>query len=258
MTRRGPQHLRKITNVMLDALVRAAERAGQGRALSRPLLESVVEGIKTSREFDPFFERSYQEMLEIIEADRAEQRRFNVFGRLMIEPLGRLFETGRLDRALVSNLFAFLHMILGDEAERTANRCREIVELLREERGDAFLWSDFFADAEARSIRWRTLIAIARSFKRFEPRKDWFIRLMMNRPTSISIASNAFVPVETDPAAEMIPFGEEEFVVLFTALFAPLIEISPREQLAFEREFGATPEALTGEFLDHLDHSRAR
>lgn len=256
MAARGPLHLRKVTNVMLDALVQAAERAGQGRPLSLSLLENVVAGLKASADFEPFYQRSYHELLEIIDGDRSEQRRVNAFGRLMFDPLGRLFDQGRLDRVLIVNLFSFLHMILGDEEERIATRCRDIVELLREERGESFLWSDFSGDPEAKLILWRTLIAIAGSFRRFDPRKDWFIKLMMYRPSSVSVASNAFVPIESDPNAEMIAFGEAEFGLLFSALFEPLVDLSPRDHVAFVREFGAEPQALVGDFLDHLARCR--
>lgn len=248
----GPAYLRKVTNDVLDALVKAAERAAPGRSLSVDLLEEIVAGLKDSAAFDDFYRRSFSEIAEIVGAEGIDRRRTNAFGRLMIHPLDPLFDTGVLDRAVIGNLFSFLLMVLGEEAEANATRCRDILASLREEMGTSFGWDAFFNDPEIRLVEWRVLLQVADLFKRFDVRKDWFIKLMLHRPNTVSVASNAFYTLDHETVAEPIVFGENEFALIFHAWFDPFESLSPRDELAFRRAFGAPPHARIGAFLTHL------
>lgn len=252
MGARGPQHLRKTTNVVLDALVQAVEAAGHGQPLSLGLLETVVAGLKVSASFDDFYHRSYREMMDIVECEKREQRRSNAFGRLMLHPLSTLFHDGSLDRALVTNIFSFLHLVLGDEVEVYSQRCKDTVQALKDDLGDFFNWDAFYDDPESKIVLWHTLVQIAASFKRYDLRKDWFIKLMQYRPTTVSVASNAFITRGHDPNEEPLVFGEREFCLFFHALFDSLLELSPKDDAAFRKEFGADPHHLIGGFLVNL------
>ncbi len=252
MGARGPHHLRKTTNVVLDALVLAVEQAGHGQPLSMPLLESIVSELKVSLSFDDFYHRSYREMMDIVESEKHELRRSNAFGRLVVHPLSPLFHDESLDRALVTNIFSFLHLVLGDEAEVYSKRCNDIVHALKEDRGEQFTWDLFYEDAEAKLVLWHTLVHISASFKRYELRKDWFIKLMQYRPSTVSLASNAFVTREHDPNEEPLVFGEREFCMFFHALFDPLTDLPRKDDVAFRKEFGTDPHHLIGGFLVNL------
>ncbi|MBI3447062.1 MAG: hypothetical protein HY055_17265 [Magnetospirillum sp.] len=252
MTGRGPGHLRKTTNVVLDALVQAAEQALHGHALDMHTLEALVAGLKVSSAFDDFYHRSYREMMEVVEGEKREMRRTNAFGRLMMHPLSPLYTDGSLDRVLVPNIFSFLHLVLGDEEEVAAEHCADIVRALKEDLGDNFTWDAFYDDPEAKVVMWRVLVQIAASFKRYDLRKDWFIKLMQYRPTTVSLASNAFMTREHDPSEEPIHFGEREFCIFFHAMFDQLQTLTPRDEAAFRKEFGNDPHHLIGGFLVNL------
>jgi hypothetical protein len=252
MGARGPRHLRKTTNVVLDALVTAVEQAGHGQPLGMSALLGIVAGLKVSASFDDFYHRSYREMMDIVESEKREQRRTNAFGRLVIHPLSPLFEAESLDRALVSNIFSFLHLVLGDEAEVYSKRCNDIIQALKDDSGDEFTWDQFYDDSEAKLVLWHTLIHISASFRRYELRKDWFIKLMQYRPSTVSLASNAFVTRDHDPNEEPLVFGEREFCMFFHALFDPLTELPPKDDAAFRKEFGSDPHHLIGGFLVNL------
>ena len=252
MTGRGPGHLRKTTNVVLDALVQAAEQALHGHALDMHTLEALVNQLKGSTAFDDFYHRSYREMMEVVEGEKREQRRTNAFGRLMHHPLSPLFTDGALDRVLIPNIFSFLHLVLGDEEEVYAERCAGIVSALKEDLGDNFTWDAFYDDPEAKVVLWKVLVQVAASFKRYDLRKDWFIKLMQYRPTTVSLASNAFMTREHDPSEEPIHFGEREFCIFFHAMFDPLQNLSIKEEAAFKAEFGTDPHHLIGGFLVNL------
>jgi hypothetical protein len=252
MTGHGPEHLRKTTNVVLDALVRAAEQALHGHAIDMRTLESLVTELKGATAFDDFYRRSYRELMEVVAGESIEQRRANAFGRLMMHPLSALFSEDRLDRVLVPNIFSFLHMVLGDEEAIAAERCVAIVTQLKGELGDHFTWDAFYEDPEAKLIFWHVLVKIAASFKRYDLRKDWFIKLMQYRPTTVSLASNAFVTKEHSPYEDPIQFGEREFCLFFHALFDPLQNLDRKDEAAFQKEFGQDPHHLIGGFLVNL------
>ncbi len=252
MTGRGPEHLRKTTNGVLDALVRAAEQALHGHAIDMRTLEALVAELKESTAFDDFYRRSYRELMEVVEGESIEQRRTNAFGRLMLHPLSGLFSEDRLDRGLVPNIFSFLHMVLGDDEDEYAERCGAIVKTLKDDLGDHFTWDAFYGDPEAKLILWRVLVRVAASFKRYDLRKDWFIKLMQYRPTTVSLASNAFVTKEHSPYEDPIQFGEREFCMFFHAMFDPLQDLDHKDEVAFQKEFGSDPHHLIGGFLVNL------
>lgn len=253
MTGRGPEHLRKTTNVVLDALVRAAEQALHGQPIDMRTLEALVAELKQSSAFDGFYHRSYREMMELVEGESIEQRRANAFGRLMLHPLSDLFASERLDRVLVPNIFSFLRMVVGDEEEaQYAARCSEIVKTLRDDLGDGFSWDAFYDDPEAKVVLWHVLVKIAASFKRYDLRKDWFIKLMQYRPTTVSLASNAFITKDHSPYDDPIQFGEREFCMFFHAMFDPLQNLNRKDEAAFQKEFGTDPHHLIGGFLVNL------
>lgn len=248
----GPDQLRKTTNVVLDALVQAAERAAGGRPLPVPLLVEIVAGLKQSAAFDDFYQRSYAEIAAQAASAEIDSRRTNAFGRLMLHPLDPLFDSGRLDRALIANLFNFLHLALGEEADAHAALCRDRIAALREELGPSFTWDAFYDDDAIKAVYWKVLLRIAESFRRFELRRDWFIKLMQHRQNTVSLGSNAFYAVEHDPAAEPIPFEDGEFALLLHAWFDPLEDLSPRDLLAFRHACGKAPRDLIGPFLTRL------
>lgn len=256
MGARGPKHLRRTTNVVLDALLKAAE-AFHDRPMSHTALRQSVEALKTSPDFDEFYRRAYREMMEIVENEKLEQRRTNAFGRLIIHPLGGLFAEGALDRDILPNIFSFIHLVLGDDAEAYGERCSDIVRGMKEEMGDDFSWDAFYDEPRAKLVQWHSLARIATSFRRWDLRKDWFIKLMQYTPTTVSLGQNAFVVREhehdhEDPRV----FGEREFCQFFQALFTPLTQISPADEERFRKEFGTDPHHLIGQFLVHLASCR--
>lgn len=252
MAARGPKILRSTTNHVLDALLSAAERAFHGGPVSLSGLHDILAGLKTSPQFDDFYRRAYDDLRQAVEQEKMEGKRANAFGRLVVHPLGGLFEDGTLDRALLPNVFSFLHLVLGDDAHLYGERCQEIVAGLKAELGEDFTWDAFYEAPAAKCILWHTLVRIAASFKRWDLRKDWFLKLMQYTPSTVSLGQSAFVVRETDHAEEPRVFGNREFCAFFAALFAPLTHISAEDEDLFRQEFGTDPHHLIGPFLVHL------
>lgn len=252
MGTRGPKHLRKTTNHVLDAFVQAAEHAYRDHPVGMNAVKDIVEGLKVSSQFDDFYRRAYREMMEIVEAEKLEQKRTNAFGRLIVHPLSELFDTGVLDRDILPNVFSFIHLVLGDDGESYGEQCQKVLKELREAESDEFSWDDFYADRRCKLILWHSLVRIAVSFKRWDIRKDWFMKLMQYTPTTVSLGQSAFVVKEHDPHEEPRVFGNRQFCHFFQALFTPLTDISPEDEKLFRKEFGADPHHHIGEFLVHL------
>lgn len=252
MGARGPKYLRKTTNHVLDALIKAAEVAYRDHPMGMNALHDIVEGLKTSVTFDDFYHRAYREMMEIVEAEKLEQKRGNAFGRLMIHPLSESLDDGTLDRAILPNVFSFIHLVLGDDGEKYAGECLEIVNDLREAMDGDFGWDAFYSNRQAKLIQWHTLVRIAASFHRWDLRKDWFVKLMQYTPTTVSLGSSAFVVKEHNSHDEPRVFGNREFCAFFQGLFRPLTEIAAGDEDVFRKEFGADPHHHIGQFLVHL------
>lgn len=253
MGSRGPKLLRRTTNVVLDALLQAAETAYHGKPLSRETLHDIVDGLKISAQFDEFYRRAYREMMEVVDEEKLEQRRQNAFGRLMVHPMSELFDKSILDRDILPNVFSFLHLVLGDEAETYGERCMNRVRELREELGEDFSWDVFYSDPQAKSVMWHTLVRIANSFKRWDVRKDWFMKLMQYTPSTVSLGQSAFVVREhVNGHDEPRVFGNHQFCAFFQALFSPLTDMDKADEARFRAEFGSDPHHLIGQFLVHL------
>jgi len=253
MGSRGPKFLRKTTNVVLDALLHAAENAYSGKPLTREVLHDIVEGLKISSQFEDFYRRAYRELLDVVDEEKLEQKRQNAFGRLMVHPISELLNKGILSRDILPNIFQFFHLILGDEADEMGRRCHERVHEMRDELAENFSWDAFYDDPQSKAVLWHTLLRIANSFKRWDVRKDWFMKLMQYTPSTVSTGSNSFVVREHDHSHdEPWVFGNHQFCAFFHALFSPLTDMDKADEKAFREQFGTDPHHLLGQFLVHL------
>jgi hypothetical protein len=91
-------------------------------------------------------------------------------------------------------------------------------------------------------------------FKRWDLRKDWFLKLMQYTPTTTSLGSKAFQvrePASHDSATPMM-FGENEFKRLFRAMFDEYARLTPPDLAAFREEFGAESVKHVEAVLDRL------
>ncbi len=253
MLSRETRIIRKSTNVVLDALLHSAEAACGGQPLSLDLLRAIVAQLKDAPEFEDFYARTYNEIRAIFEAFSIEQKRQNVFGRLIIHPLSVMLDQGILSRQILPNIFSFIHLVIGDEAEVYASRCQDIVKILRDEFQEDFTWETFYHTEEAKRMLWSTLVRIATSFKRWDLRKDWFMKLMQYTPSTVSLSTNAFVVRERGVSPdEPRAFSEREFYLFFHALFSPLVGMPPEDEALFQKIFGMSSAKMTGPFMTRL------
>ncbi len=142
--------------------------------------------------------------------------------------------------------------MLGDETEALSRLCVTICKDERHE--DGVDWDAFYADERAKYVLWTALHRIAASFRRFDARREWFIGLMQNSSTAMSLGSTAFVPLppEHEPK-EPHPFGAEQFKIVFAALFGPPRALSIEDEAHFAEAMNASPEKVFGDMWANLE-----
>jgi len=189
-------------------------------------------------------------LVHAVATEMAQERRADPFRRLLVHPLTDLLVSDAVSRTLLPNYFNFLHLVLGDQQEVLTRQCEEILDEVRQD--PHFTWDFFYDDPRAKAVLWGVLMRIVEAFKRFEPRRDWFISLMQNRMHAVSIASNAFVPLAHTEDDNQVTFAKPQFDLLFGALFRPLLRLSGPDDSAFSRLFGAPPARLIAPLVEKL------
>jgi hypothetical protein len=239
---RGQDELHRFAQMVIGAFLVSTRR------------EDLAEEAKAFLDSERCTELVNQFMGALVHAIAAEmpqeRRRFNPFRRLLCHPLTELLESDVVSRALLPNYFNFLHLVLGDQLETLTQECEEILADVR--RDPRFTWDMFYDDPRAKVVLWGVLIRIADAFKRFEPRRDWFIGLMQNRMHAVSLAPNAFVPLAHTPEDNQVTFGKIQFNLLFGALYRPLLNLSAHDGGTFTRLFGAPPVKLIAPLVEKL------
>lgn len=248
---RGSHHFRDSIHSVLDQFLLAAEKAYGGGNISIDGLRTLADMMKKSERLKELEIGAFKELLKILQQEIIEQKRSNVFGRLIVHPLTELLDSGVVGREYLPNFFSFLHLVLGEQEDVFSNRCQELVHELRLELEDDFNWDAFYADPRAKGIFFHVLLRIAQSFHRFDPRKDWFITLMQYSPSSISLSSSSFLAKDRD-AGETRAFTQAQFLLLFKTLFAPVRHLGPEDEALFQKVTGMPSAKAFGPFLLNL------
>ncbi len=248
--------LRLLVRQVLDAFVAALVREHRGQPIGARELESVARALEKSTVLDPELDRVFEQIRKEMTLEFIRSQRRDPFRRLIVHPLSEYLKRGELSREILPNYMNFIHLVLGDEAQKLAKECVEVCEELKVSATGH--WDGFYDDARAQAVIWTVLARIAEAFKRFDMRRDWFIGLMQQRRHALSLASNMFQPIPQHPRNDEGPFGVEQFTILFAALFGPMRDLLPNEEAAFERHIGASPEHVFGAIWQNLEKLGAR
>ncbi len=192
---------------------------------------------------------------KIFAAVATERHRGDRLGRLLVSTFSPLLDdpAAGLERKHLGQFFAAVRMIVGEQTyDELKARCFSIAEAHRTPDG-LVDWKGFYRNPESRVVLERVLVTVARSFRRFDPRKDWFLILMNQSPTSTSLGSSAFVPKKRDDKSPGA-FTEGHMCRLFKALFADMRPDSfdKLRRDAFIERWGVTPEDIFGPLFVEL------
>jgi hypothetical protein len=232
-------HCRSMAVQTLKAFLAALERHATGGMVS---LDNARRAAAALIAGDPAMANAFARSEAHCEASFAlanvERQRHDHLARLITRPFAHLLDDPAvgLERRHLGQLFAAMRMMLGDEVHRGADGLIE--------------WDGFYGDSRCRELLETVLVTMAKSFRRFEPRKDWFLIMMNSTPSSVSVGSNAFVPLKPEDRVKG-QFTEGHLVRLFDAMFDPMRpnHFDAAARAAFTQRFGATPESLFGPFF---------
>lgn len=252
MITRGPDFLRQMANRLLDALVQGAEQQAQKAPFTVDTLRQLVESMKTASDYDHYYRASYDALMKVIEEDERKGARINAFGRLLVHPLDTLFAEDKLDRRLIGNYFFFVRSLFGDEVDVMAEEAANIAEELRVAGGGPLDWAEFYADPRVKQLYFKVAARVIKSFRVFETRKEWAMKVMQHDPTAVGISSNVYI--ERPFEGQALPFGDREFYLFFDGLIRPLAKLSPDDAALFRTATGEDAAKLAGNFLRELDH----
>lgn len=235
-----------VLNNFLDVLDRAARNGSIEMEQVRLLADAFLRAEGPMAEY---YAKSEGRCIDAFAAQSNDHKRQDHLGRLVAKPFAGLFtQAGGMDRRHLPQFFSTIRMILGDEVHADLRaRAKLIAEAHRDENG-VVNWEAFHADPRAVRILDRVRAMIAKSFRRFEPRKDWLLLVMNQAPVSVSLGSNIFVQ-KGQAQREVPPFTERQMLQMFDALFA---DLAPG-RLSADRQ---TALATMGDALDQIRQFR--
>ena len=159
------------------------------------------------------FEQTLEDYAEARERANWDEKRDYPFDRLIVKRFSSLFQEkdlsrfDRISRRMLPGFFLSLGMILGPEAvDDYQEKCRLIVDRVRDEKGDAFDWEDVYAAKDARTLLLDALVEIAIRFEDFERRTNWFVELVNG-----NLAPPEDAPKD-DAGWELSPAGVKNFL----------------------------------------------
>ncbi|CAA7615773.1 conserved hypothetical protein [Candidatus Terasakiella magnetica] len=246
----GGKRCRGAAGVAINALIDLLDESATDGQVSMDVVRRVAAAVLSARgPLSDYYARWEEGCDASFTLRRIEKQRIDFIGRILTQPFAALFEDedSGIDRKVLPQFFAAVHMIVGTEPF-DALKARANLAAERHHTPEGMVaWDDFYRDFDVVQIFEHLAVAIARSFRRFEPRRDWFLIVMNSSPNSISTASNAFIPRKSEDKMTR-EFSEIHMCRMFRALFSEFRpETFPAERKeAFMERWGAEPEKVFG------------
>ncbi|CAA7614366.1 hypothetical protein [Magnetospirillum sp. SS-4] len=246
----GGKRCRGVAGVAVRALIDLLDESATDGTVSMDVVRRIANAVLSARgplsEYYANWEMGCDSAFTL---RRIEQQRTDFIGRIVTQPFSALLDdrASGIERKHLPQFFAAIHLIVGDEPyDGLRTRANEAAERHRTADG-AVAWDNFYGDDDVKRVFETIAVAVARSFRRFEPRRDWFLIIMNSSPSSISTASNAFIPKKAEDKVTR-EFGEHQMSRLFQALFSQFrIEtFTPERKAAFMERWGSEPEKVFG------------
>ncbi len=199
------------------------ERAGEtGGALDGDAVAASLAGMKDPKSpvMGAICRAAWQECERLFASEARKEDRKAPFERLMVWPFAHLLPAGggrdggeeTISRRIIPGFMAAIEDIVGPVAfGRQQERCRELVQGIRNQRGGAFSWDDVYGDPMARVIVDDILVTLAMEFGDFEEQRDWFIGLV-----------NDAMPLPTNGSGHATALDDEGFAAIMRALYRDL------------------------------------
>ncbi|KIL99012.1 hypothetical protein CCC_02462 [Paramagnetospirillum magnetotacticum MS-1] len=204
---------------------------------------------------------SEQSCQDIFALRQVDCQRTNYIGRIVTKAFAHILNdhASGITRGHLGRFFTALRMILGEEVyEEIQGRCAAIAAEAGKGRDGVTRWEAFYAHPETILLRERVLVSIARTFRRFEPRKDWLMIVMNSAPATRTIGGGVYLSAKPGKRCTD-EFDDPKFLLIFEALFAVCDPKSMDDagHAQFQFRWQMTPEAVFGPILGELARMRA-
>lgn len=246
----GGKRCRGVAGVAVRALIDLLDESAADGTVSMDVVRRIANAVLSARgPLSDYYANWEMGCDSAFTLRRIEQQRTDFIGRIITQPFAPLLddrESG-IERKHLAQFFAAIRLIVGDEPyDSMRTRANEAAERHRTAEG-AVAWDDFYRDYDVMQVFETIAVAVARSFRRFEPRKDWFLIIMNSSPSSVSTASNAFIPKKAEDKVTR-EFSEHQMARLFQALFSQyrLETFTPERKASFMERWGSEPEKVFG------------
>jgi hypothetical protein len=164
------------------------------------------------------FELTFEAYARAREHAKVAQNRQYPFDRLLVRRFEHLLARGAgagIPRRVLRGFLMAVEMMLGPQVhDAYQEHCRAIVERVTKARGGKFAWTDLYADAEAATLAFDALVAMAAYFADFEKRARWFLTVVNGNLGP--------APANATPDEAAWQLDEAAFKSLLGALFADL------------------------------------
>ena len=245
-----------VVSSFVDRLIAEATRKG-GYLTVRDLQEMNREFEKKAEALQAVFERSFEDYVRARERAAWDRAREYPFDRQMVERFAHLFPEKSDDassqilisRRMLPGFFMATTMMLGPEVvEDFQERCRAILQRLKDEKGEAFSWDDVGESEDMSEVILESIVGMASYFESLHKRVEWFVTIINSH------LAPADVEREGHAAATWQLTGEA-FLVFVGALFAEIREIMSTEtgRLRMTKKYGGEACAALFDILQQLD-----
>ncbi len=172
---------------------------------------------RENQKVDAFCHSVHEHCLHKTKLDFMVPPRTNAYGRIMVQPLERLFDKKhrRFSERQLSNYFHMLVIVLGRATyERYHEEVAHLMRVEIRDHGDNFSWDEFYDHDKVVYIRLQTLAAIAHAFKNFDRRLSWLMEVMEG------------FHHEGDNLSATMPFTLQQAKAFLLALFGECLNLS--------------------------------
>lgn len=252
-------HCREIAGTAVQTLLRLVDEIAINGKVDQREIHKIAQAILAAEGplADAYGLREHKCSYAFHRAD-IDCKRTDVLGRLIIKPLESLLDDPQgLERKRVGQFLTAIRMLVGEEEhEDLRHQAAELADFHRGADGIVD-WDQFYTDTTGAWILEQVLVALANRFKRFDPRRDWFLVMMNATPSSVSIASNAFVQLKSEDRAQFA-FTEAHMAVVFETLFANyhLDAFTSNRLRAFTKHWKQEPDKIFGHLLVEIARMR--
>jgi hypothetical protein len=246
----GGRRCRNVVSVAVRALLDLIEESAEDGRVSMDVVRRIGHAVMSAQgPLSSLYTQTQHNCQATFELHAIERKRTDFLGRIVTQPFSELFDDPKsgVERKHLPQLFAAVRMMVGEEVyDDLRAKATDSAEQHRTVEGPVD-WESFYADPLTAAVREQVLVTMGRSFRRFEPRKDWFLIVMNSNPSSVSLGSSVFIAKKPEEKA-VREFTELNMCRLFKALFASVRPdaFDDSRRRAFTERWGSDPEKIFG------------